>query len=305
MVNNADWLTTTPLTDFLRDIGKHFSVNNMLAKESVKARLNGDGISYTEFSYLLMQSFDYLRLYEKYNCTLQMGGSDQWGNITAGIDLIRRIHGAKVHCLVFPLLMTSSGVKFGKSSGTDLWLDPGMTSPYKFYQYFINVEDEDVITYLKIFSLLSQSEIEELTERVKTRPEKREAQKKLAQEVTRLVHGDNALVKAEEATAVLFGGRIDNIGLNDIMDIFAAAPSVEINKDRISGDGMPLVDLAVTAGLAKSKGEARRTIEGGGMNVQNIRETDIRRTVSLDDTIEGKAIVLRKGQKDYRLVLIK
>ncbi|HEY94057.1 MAG TPA: tyrosine--tRNA ligase [Dehalococcoidia bacterium] len=305
MVNNADWLTTTPLTDFLRDIGKHFTVNNMLAKESVKQRLSGDGISFTEFSYMLLQSYDYLTLYEKYNCTLQMGGSDQWGNITAGIDLIRRVHGAKVHCLVVPLLMTSSGVKFGKSSGADIWLDEKMTSPYKLYQYFINTEDADVIRYMKIFSFLSEEEIAGYDDQVKNRPEKREAHKKLAQDATRLVHGDNALAKAEEASAVLFGGKIGKISLDNLLEIFAAAPSVEISKDTLSGEGIPLVDLVVTAGFAKSKGEARRTIEGGGMNLQNVRENDVKRTVSVNDAIEGKALVLRKGQKDYRLVLVK
>ncbi len=305
MVNNADWLCTTPLTDFLRDIGKHFTVNSMLDKESVRQRLNSGGISFTEFSYMLLQSFDYLTLFEKYNCTLQMGASDQWGNITAGIDLIRRVHGAKVHCLVFPLLMSSSGVKFGKSSGADIWLDAELTSPYKLYQYFINTEDEDVIRYMKIFTFLSAEEIAGFEDSVKNRPEKREAHRKLAQDVTRLVHGDNALAKAEGATAVLFGGRIENIALNDLMEIFAAAPSMEISKDQVSGDGMPLVDLVVTAGLAKSKGEARRTIEGGGINLQNIRETDVKRAVSINDAIDGKALVLRKGQKDYRLVLVK
>ncbi|MBN2241015.1 MAG: tyrosine--tRNA ligase [Dehalococcoidales bacterium] len=305
MVNNADWLTTTSVTDFLRDIGKHFSVNAMLGKESVKMRLNDEGISYTEFSYMLLQSFDYLTLFEKYNCTLQMGASDQWGNITAGIDLIRRVHGAKAHCLVFPLLTTSSGVKFGKSvGGGSLWLDPELTSPYNFYQYFINTEDNDVGTYLKFFTFLSQEEVFGLEESVKSHPEKREAQKKLAQEITRLVHGDDALAKAEEATQVLFGGSVENLGLKDIMEIFSAAPSVEIAKNDVSGDGMSLPDLVVIAGLAKSKGEARRTIEGGGINIQNIRETSVKRTVTINDAIEGKAIVLRKGQKDYRLVLI-
>jgi tyrosyl-tRNA synthetase len=304
MVNNADWLCTISLTDFLRDIGKHFTVNAMLAKESVKTRLNGEGISFTEFSYLLLQSFDYLTLFEKYNCTLQMGASDQWGNITSGIDLIRRIHGARAYALVFPLLTTTSGTKFGKSVGGSVWLDEKQTSPYNFYQYFINSEDSDVITYLKFFTLLSHTEIEELTEAVKARPEKREAQKTLAQEVTRMVHGESALKKAEEATAALFGGRIENLGLQDILDIFASAPSTKMNKSGFSNEGMPLVDLIIATGLAKSKGEARRTIEGGGINIQNIRETDVKRMVSAQDAIEGKALVLRKGQKEYRLVLI-
>jgi tyrosyl-tRNA synthetase len=306
MVNNADWLTTTPLTDFLRDIGKHFSVNAMLTKESVKMRLNGDGISYTEFSYMLLQSFDYLRLYELYGCTLQMGGSDQWGNITAGIDLIRRVHGAKAHCLVFPLLTTASGVKFGKSTGGgSVWLDAELTSPYNFYQYFFNTEDADVMHYLKHFTFLPQTEIEALGQGVENHPEKREAQRKLAQEVTRMVHGDNALRKAEEASQVLFGGSVANLSLKDIRDIFAAAPSIEVTPDEIAGEGMSLADLIVKAGLAKSKGEARRTIEGGGINVQNIRETDVKRTITVSDAIEGKAVVLRKGQKEYRLVLVK
>jgi tyrosyl-tRNA synthetase len=304
MVNNADWLCTISLTDFLRDIGKHFTVNAMLAKESVKTRLNSEGISFTEFSYLLLQSYDYLTLFGKYNCTLQMGASDQWGNITAGIDLIRRIHGARAYALVFPLLTTTSGTKFGKSVGGSIWLDAKQTSPYNFYQYFINSEDSDVITYLKFFTLLSQQEIEELAYAVEAQPEKREAQKRLAQEVTQMVHGESALKKAEEATAVLFGGRIEKLSLQEILDIFASAPSIKINKSDFSNDGMPLVDLIVATGLAKSKGEARRTIEGGGINLQNIRETDVKRMVSVQDAIEGKALLLRTGQKEYRLVLI-
>ncbi len=304
MVNNADWLCTTSMTDFLRDIGKHFSINNMLGKESVSGRLGRDGISYTEFSYLLLQAYDFLTLYEQYDCTVQMGASDQWGNITAGIDLIRRKHGFRAHGLVFPLLTTTGGTKFGKSEGESVWLDAEQTSPYRFYQHLINTDDNDVVAYLKFLTLLSRPEIEEMGEAVKTRPEKREAQKRLAQEVTRLVHGETALTRAEQATAILFGERIENVALNDLLDIFAAAPSIEMEKSGFSGDGMPLIDLVVSAGLAKSRGEARRTIEGGGIYLQNVREPDVKRTVSLEDALEGKAIVLRKGQKEYRLVLI-
>jgi tyrosyl-tRNA synthetase len=302
MVNNADWLTTVSLTDFLRDIGKHFSVNTMIAKESVKRRLEADGISYTEFSYLLLQAFDYLTLFERHHCTLQMGGSDQWGNITAGVDLIRKIHGAKAHALVFPLLTTSTGAKFGKTESGAVWLDAGRTSPYRFYQFWLNTEDKEVIPYLKYFTLLSQEEIESLAASLAASPEKREAPRKLAQEVTRTVHGATALEKAEQASRILFGEEICNVSLQDVMDIFADVPSVQADKNALAGEGMSLVDLATAAGLAQSKGEARRLIQGGGVYLNNIRVNDIKRSVTLQDAIEGQALILRKGQKEYRLV---
>jgi len=304
MVDNADWLCTINLTDFLRDIGKYFSINSMLAKESVSNRLGKDGISFTEFSYLLLQAYDFLVLYEKYNCTVQMGASDQWGNITAGIDLIRRLHGARAYGLVFPLLTTASGTKYGKTESGPLWLDAKRTSPYRFYQFWINTDDKDVVTYLKYFTLLSPSEIEELAEAVVSQPEKREAQKKLAQEVTRLVHGDTALSKAEQASRILFGEQVNNLDLQDLLDIFATAPSIKIDKSQFYGDRMTLVDLVTSTGLAQSKGEARRIIEGGGIYLQNIRVTDTRRTISLQDALEGQAFILRKGQKEYRVALI-
>ena len=304
MVNNADWLCTINLTDFLRDIGKHFSINSMIAKESVSNRLGKDGISFTEFSYLLLQAYDFLVLYEKYNCTVQMGASDQWGNITAGIDLIRRSHGGKAYGLVFPLLTTASGTKYGKTESGHLWLDAKLTSPYRFYQFWINTDDKDVITFLKYFTLLSPLEIEELAETVVSQPEKREAQKKLAQEMTRLVHGDTALSKAEHASRILFGEQVKNLNLQDVLDIFATAPSIKIDKSRFYGDGMTLVDLVISTGLAQSKGEARRIIEGGGIYLQNIRVTDTRHTISLPDAIEGQAFILRKGQKQYRVARI-
>ncbi|MFC2069805.1 tyrosine--tRNA ligase [Chloroflexota bacterium] len=304
MVNNADWLCTIGMTDFLRDIGKHFSVNAMLSKESVSNRLGKDGISFTEFSYLLLQAYDFLTLYEKYGCTLQMGASDQWGNITAGIDLIRRLHGSKAHGLVFPLLTTSSGTKFGKTETGTVWLDSKLTSPYRFYQFLINTEDNDAITFLKFFTLMTQLEIEELEAAVESEPEKREAQKKLAQDVIRRVHGEEALKKAEHASRVLFGEEVGNLSLPDLMDIFAEAPSVRMDKSGFRQDGMTLTELATSSGLVKSKGEARRLIEGGGIYLQNIRITDSRRIISIQDAIEGQAFVLRKGQKEYRLVLI-
>ncbi len=302
MVNNADWLTTTPLTDFLRDIGKHFSINNLIAKETIKRRLDGEGISYTEFSYILLQSFDYLKLFEKYNCTLQMGGSDQWGNITSGVDLIRKIHGTKAHALVWPLLTTASGVKFGKSEGNAIWLDAKLTSPYKFYQYWFNSDDKDVITYLKYFTFLTQPEVEALEKSVAEQPEKRAAQRTLARAVTRLVHGDGGVQKAEQAAGILFGAEMGNLGLADLLEVFAEVPSFQIDRSAVAGEGLPLVDLAVTAGLTQSKGEARRLLQGGGLYLNNQRATDLKRMVTVADAFEGQALVLRKGARDYKLV---
>lgn len=302
MVNNADWLTTTSITDFLRDIGKHFSVNTMIAKETVKRRLESEGISYTEFSYLLLQSYDYLKLFEQYHCTLQMGGSDQWGNITSGIDLIRKVREAKAHALVFPLLTTSSGTKFGKTEAGTVWLDAARTSPYRFYQFWFNAEDKDVITQLKFFTFLPRGEIEALAQSLAAQPEKREANRKLAQEVTRLVHGEDALKKAEQASKVLFGEAIQNLSLQDALDIFSNVPSTQVQKSLLSGEGMSLIDLVAVSGLAQSKGEAKRLMQGGGIYLNNERVNDLKCMVTLNNTIEGQALVLRKGAKEYRLV---
>ncbi len=304
MVNNADWLTTTSVTDFLRDIGKHFSVNTMIAKETVKRRLESEGISYTEFSYLLLQSFDYLKLFENYHCTLQMGGSDQWGNITAGIDLIRKVHEAKAHALVFPLLTTPSGAKFGKTENGAVWLDAGLTSPYRFYQFWFNAEDKEVLNHLKYFTLLTQEQIAGLAAALNDRPEKREAQRTLAREVTRLVHGQSALDKAEQASRILFGEEIKNLSLKDVVEVFADVPTAQVEKDRLSGEGLGLIDLVAASGLAQSKGEARRLLQGGGIYLNNARVNDLKRMVGLNDAIEGQALILRRGAKDYRLVKV-
>jgi tyrosyl-tRNA synthetase len=304
MVNNADWLTTTSVTDFLRDVGKHFSVNTMIAKETVKRRLEGDGISYTEFSYLLLQSFDYLRLYEKYHCTLQMGGSDQWGNITSGVDLIRKVHGIKAHALVWPLLMNANGTKFGKSEGGAVWLDAGRTSPYRFYQFWMNADDKDVITYLKYFSLLTQAEIEGLASSLATQPEKREAQRTLAREVTRFVHGQAALDKAERASRILFGEEISGLSLQDVLDVFADVPSIQLGSAQFSGEGTGIADLVVAAGITQSKGDAKRLVQSGGIYLNNQRVNDLKYMVTLEQAVEGQALILRKGQKEYRLVKI-
>ena len=304
MVNNADWLTTTSVTDFLRDIGKHFSVNTMIAKETVKRRLESEGISYTEFSYLLLQSFDYLKLFENYHCTLQMGGSDQWGNITSGIDLIRKVHEAKAHALVFPLLTTPSGAKFGKTESGAVWLDAGLTSPYRFYQFWFNAEDKEVLNHLKYFTLLTQEEIAGLAAALNDQPEKREAQRTLAREVTRLVHGQSALDKAEQASRILFGEEIKNLSLRDVVEIFADVPAAQVEKDRLSGEGLGLIDLVAASGLAQSRGEARRLLQGGGIYLNNSRVNDLKRMVGLNDAIEGQALILRKGAKEYRLVKV-
>jgi tyrosyl-tRNA synthetase len=305
MVNNADWLCTISTLDFLRDVGRYFTVNYMIAKESVKRRLeNEEGISFTEFSYLMLQAYDFLVLYDRYHCICQMGGSDQWGNITAGIDLIRRLRSDKAYGLVFPLVTTTSGTKFGKTEQGTIWLDAQRTSPFRFYQFWINADDKDAITYLKFFTLLSLSEVRSLEETIATSPEKREAQRKLAQEATRLVHGDEALAKAERASRVLFGEEIKNLSMDDVLDIFADVPSSEIAKSKFSGGEIGLVDLLVAAGLAQSKGEARRLAQGGGVYLNNIRVTDAQSAVSFDDSIEGKVFILRKGQKEYRLVKV-
>ena len=302
LVNNADWLTTICLTDFLRDIGKHFSVNVMIAKESIKRRMEQEGISFTEFAYVLMQSYDFLKLFEMHHCILQMGGSDQWGNITAGADLIRRVCGAKAHALVWPLLMTSSGTKFGKTETGTIWLDAKRTSPYRFYQFWLNTEDRDVVNYLKYFTLLTQPEIEDLAASLVAHPEKREAQKKLAQEVTRLVHGLEALNKAEQVSRILFGEVISNLSLQDLLDVFADVPSVTLSRSQFEGQGLSVVDVIAVAGLAPSKGEAKRLIQGGGVYLNNVRVSDIKNVVTLNEAVEGQALILRKGQKEYRMV---
>ena len=314
IVNNADWLAVIPMVDFLRDVGKYFTVNAMMAKESVKRRLESeDGISFTELSYMLLQAYDFLVLYDRFGCRLQMGGSDQWGNILAGADLIRRLRGEGTpefggqkklaHGLVFPLVTTSSGVKFGKTEAGTVWLDPALTSPFRFYQFWINTDDRDVLTYLKLFTWLTREEIAELEEKVRTAPQEREAQRRLAREVTRMVHGEDALAKAERASAVLFGAEVSALEPREVRDIFADVPSTEIPKAQLQ-EGLSLVDLLVSAGLAPSKGEARRAIQGGGIYLNNVRVSDEKKAVTPDDTIGGELIVLRKGRKEYRLVRV-
>lgn len=305
MVNNAEWLTTVTLMDFLREFGKHFSINEMLAKESVKNRVEQEqGMSFTEFTYSLLQSYDYLQLFDRYHCTLQMGGSDQWGNITSGIDLIRRLRSAEAHAIVFPLITTSSGVKFGKSESGTVWLDAERTSPYRFYQFWYNTDDRDVIRYLKYFTLMPKNAIDELEHAVKTKPEKREAQTALAREVTQRLHGETALDQAVKASAIFFGGEIAEVSDGELIDIFSDVPSCEMPKSAFDSDGCPIVELLVTSCTAKSKGEARRFIQGGGIYLNNRRIDDVEKKILLSETIHGKYLILRRGGRNYWLVKI-
>jgi tyrosyl-tRNA synthetase len=304
MVNNVEWLGTIAFLDFLRDVGKHFTVNYMMAKDSVKRRLTSeDGLSFTEFSYQLLQAYDYLVLHDRLRCTLQMGGSDQWGNIVAGCDLIRKVRGARVHGLVWPLLTTSAGTKFGKTEAGTVWLDATRTSPFRFYQFWLNADDRDVASHLRLFTWLNRQDIEALTETMSSAPEKREAQRTLAREVTRLVHGDEALTKAERASAVLFGGSLTGVAAEDILTVFDDVPSIEVMGEQLRA-GVGAAELAVLTSLAASKGEAARLIKQGGLYVNDRRLTDERGRVTADDAIGGAVIVLRKGQRERRLVKV-
>lgn len=302
--NNLDWLGTVPLVDFLRDIGKHFSLNQMLAKETVRRRLSSEdsGMSFTEFSYALLQSYDFLQLHRSEGCTAQMGGSDQWGNITAGIDLVRRVESARAFGVVFPLITQASGVKFGKTEEGAVWLDASMTSPFRFYQFWINVDDADVVRYLKYFTLLDVDRIVELEHELASAPGERSAQKALAEDVTRRLHGESGLARAQQATRALFGGGVAGLGADDIADIFADVPSYEIARAELSGEGKLLVELLADTGISSSRGDARRSVEGGGVYVNDVRVDDAARRVTMDDTIEGRFILIRIGKKRYQLV---
>jgi tyrosyl-tRNA synthetase len=260
VINNADWLLSLPLIDFLRDIGKHFTVNYMIAKDSVRNRIEREeGISFTEFSYMLLQSYDFLYLHDHEGCKLQTGGSDQWGNITAGVELIRKVRGGErqAYGMVYPLIVKADGTKFGKSESGSVWLSAQRTSPYRFFQFWLNTDDRDVINYLKLFTFLPEEHIQELQATVAERPEQREAQRVLAQEMTSLVHGQTALKKAIQASDALFGGDIDGLSGEDIRDIFAEVPSSQLVREQFEGEGMSILDLLVASGLVKSKGEAR------------------------------------------------
>ena len=304
MANNIDWLRPIGFLDFLRDVGKHFTVNYMMAKESVKRRLTGiEGISFTEFSYQLLQAYDYLVLHDRFNCNLQMGGSDQWGNITAGSDLIRKVRGKSVHGLVLPLVMTASGTKFGKTEAGTVWLDPQLTTPFRFYQFWLTTDDRDVVKYLKYFTWLDQPAIADLEARAAAAPEKREAQRTLAREVTALVHGTEDMQAAERASAVLFGSSLVDATADEILMVFDDVPSVAVDADKLRA-GLLHTDVAVMVGLASSKGEATRLIKQGGLYVNDQRVTEERGQLTLAHAIDGKVIVVRKGQRERRLIRV-
>ena len=305
IVNNADWLGTIDLVSFLRDAGKHFTVSYMLQKESVSRRLESeDGISYTEFSYLVLQAYDFLQLHDRYGCTLQMGGSDQWGNITAGIDLIRKLRAKKSHGLVWPLMKTASGTKFGKTEAGTVWLDAARTSPFRFYQFWLNTDDNDVVPYLKCFTFLDRPAIDELASAARDAAEKREAQRVLAREVTTLVHGAEHVSRAEHASSVLFGEDLSTLSADQVLAVFADVPSSQMTSAAFDGSGISLIDLLVDPGvrLLASKSEARRLVQSGGVYVNNRRASGVQMRLTRDQAIEGKLFVLRKGQKQNHVV---
>jgi tyrosyl-tRNA synthetase len=300
LVNNADWLTRMSAMEFLRDVGKFFTVNAMLAKESVKRRIESeDGISYTEFSYSLLQAYDFLMLHDRFGCTLQIGGSDQWGNIVAGVDLIRRVRAAKAHGLVMPLLTTSSGAKFGKTEGGAVWLDAGLTSPYEFYQYWFNADDRDAARYLKFFTFLDEAAIAEIESSGTREPEKRHAQRALAREVTRLVHGDTAVRDAEAAADKLFRGDLSAMSIAELLQIFPNVPSCDL---AVVPAGWLVPELLTAAGVAASKSEAVRLVKGGGISLNGRRVADEKERVTRTHAIEGRIFVIRKGKRDNFLV---
>lgn len=297
MVNNADWTMKMSVIDFLRDVGKNFSLNTMLDRDTVKRRLESDGISYTEFSYMLLQANDFVTLHNEYDCVLQIGGGDQWGNIVSGVDLNRRVNGAKVHALTVPLVTDAQGQKFGKSTGGGkLWLDPEKTSAYSWYQYFLNAGDSVVIDYMRWFTFLSQEEIAEYEVAVSERPFKREAQRRLAQEMTNLVHGEDATKAVELAAQALFG----KAELTELDEATLAGALSETSVAEIAADEpRTIVDLLVATGLVDSKGAARRTIKEGGAYVNNQRIESDDWEPNNDDLLHGSWLVLRKGKKNF------
>jgi len=303
VMNNADWLMSLNLIEFLRDVGKHFTVNYMVAKDSVQNRLEReDGISFTEFSYMLLQSYDFLYLHSQENCDLQTGGSDQWGNITAGVELIRRIRGHTVYGMVYPLITKADGSKFGKTETGAIWLAAERTSPYRYYQFWLNTDDRDVIKYLKYFTFLDEPTILELENALVERPDQRQAQRRLAREMTRTTHGETALERSEKASQVLFGGEISGLSAEDIQEIFAEVPSSELSRSQLEGEKSTIVDVLTLSSLANSKGDARRLVAAGGIYLNNVRVCTPAQHVTLADAIEGHFLVLRKGPKNYHLL---
>jgi tyrosyl-tRNA synthetase len=306
LVRNDTWLSSVGFIDFLRDVGKHFSVNAMMAKDSVKSRLENreQGISYTEFSYMLLQAYDFFWLNQNMNCELQVGGSDQWGNITAGLELIRRKSNddtAKAFGLTFPLLTTSGGGKFGKTEKGAVWLDSEKTSPYEFYQFWYNTSDSDISVYLNLFSDFDDAEIADLLAQTESAPEKRVAQTALASQLCELVHGTDGKQKAEAASSLLFGGSLDDVDSNTLLSVFKDVPSKTITRSEFEQKNA-ILDILVISEAAESKSAARRLVEGGGIYVNNERVSDSKSTISIDKFIDGSVLLLRSGKKKYYLL---
>ncbi len=307
LVNNFDWMRSFSYLDFLRDVGKNFPVSVMMAKDSVKTRLGRDdvGISYTEFSYMLLQAYDFVHLHEQFGCELQLGASDQWGNITAGIDLARRMKSVQLYGLTCPLLTKSDGAKMGKTESGTVWLSPSRTSPYAFYQYWINVDDADAGKCLRFLTELEQKEVEALDAARESDPGKRESQKRLAEELTRMIHGDAGLATARRATEIFFGAEISELSDAQLGEIFADVPSQQLARERLEGEGLNVVDALVEASLAGSKSDARRTVAQGGAYVNNRRVENVDAQLGPADLASETVMVLRSGKKKYALLRFK
>jgi tyrosyl-tRNA synthetase len=307
LLDNASWTQNVSFLDFLRDVGKHFSVNQMVAKESVRARMEDreSGISYTEFSYMLLQAFDFYHLRKELNCELQIGATDQWGNITAGIDLCRKKLGATVFGLTFPLMTKADGTKYGKTATGTVWLDAKKTSPYRFYQFFVQLDDADVIKIVKMLSFATPAQVTELEQQHAANPGARAPHKFLGRELTELIHGKTAADDALRASEILFGGDLAGVSESTFNEIVGEVPTKEIEKSKLDGAGLPLVELLIHAGLCPSKGQARKDIEGGGVNINNVREASATRAVVSHDLLFGKHLLLRKGKKNYVVVTAK
>ena len=307
LVDNADWIAPLSFLDFLRDAGKHFSVNQMMAKESVRARMEDreSGISYTEFSYMLLQAYDFCHLREANGCELQIGGSDQWGNITAGIEFTRKKLGQTVFGLTLPLILNSDGTKFGKTAAGAIWIDPRKTSVYRFYQFWIRTDDRDVVRYLKLFTFLSKEETTALAAEHEAKPEARTAHKALAKAMTDLIHGPAATTEALRASEILFGGGLEGIAEATFNDIVGEVPTKEIERAKLEGAGTPLGEALVLAGLCPSKGQARKDIEGGGVYINNVREGNFQRNLVAGDLLFNQHLLLRKGKRNYVVLTAK
>ncbi len=303
LLNNADWLGRLSTLEYLRDVGKHFTVNQMVAKESVKTRFErpDQGISYTEFSYMLLQAYDYLRLHLDHGCDLQFGGSDQWGNITMGVEFVRKVCGDEVWGFTTPLILKADGTKYGKTESGTVWLDPARTTPFAMYQFFLNTPDEQVGQLLRFLTFLEHEEITRLDHETAEQPQRRQAQKALARAVTGLVHGDGEAAKCEEASSALFGEEIARLSEEMLLAVTGDAPTTPVPRSELLG-GLTLVDILQRTGLAKSKGDARRTIDQGGAYVNNVRQTNGGRTFAPVDLLHDRYVVLRKGPREVHIV---